>query len=67
MAKDLYHDNFRRALEKDGWVVTHDPYEIRVGRIGYEVDFGAEKLLAAERGIEKIAIEQKKFCRPIGG
>jgi XisH protein len=47
MAKDLYHEQFRSALTKDGWTITHDPYEIRSGRIGYEIDFGAEKLLAA--------------------
>jgi hypothetical protein len=64
MAKDLYHDNFKRALEKDGWWITHDPYEIRVGRIGYEVDFGAEKLLAAEKEGEKIAVELKSFAGP---
>jgi XisH protein len=64
MAKDFYHEHFRRALEKDGWVVTHDPYEIRSGRIGYEIDFGAEQLLAAEKSTEKIAIEIKSFTGP---
>ena len=60
MARDLYHDNFRRALEKDGWCITHDPFPIRVGRIGYEVDFGAEKLIAAEKGNEKIVRRKKR-------
>jgi hypothetical protein len=64
MAKDFYHDNFKRTLEKDGWLVTHDPYEIRLGRIGYEVDLGAEKLLAAEKEGEKIAVELKSFVGP---
>ncbi len=64
MARDLYHENFRRALEKDGWCITHDPFPIRVGRIGYEVDFGAEKLIAAEKGNEKIAVELKSFEGP---
>jgi len=64
MAKDLYHDNFRKALEKEGWTITHDPYPLRVGRIGYEVDFGAEKLIAAEKGNEKIAVELKSFSGP---
>ncbi|MCU0347224.1 MAG: XisH protein [Saprospiraceae bacterium] len=51
-------------MEKDGWHVTHDPFPIRVGRIGYEVDFGAEKLIAAEKGNEKIAVELKNFEGP---
>ncbi|MCP4345831.1 MAG: hypothetical protein GY795_09930, partial [Desulfobacterales bacterium] len=25
-ARDLYHNNFRNALVKDGWTVTHDPF-----------------------------------------
>jgi XisH protein len=25
MAKDLYHSIVQNALEKEGWVVTHDP------------------------------------------
>jgi hypothetical protein len=24
MAKDLYHDHVKHALEKDGWEITHD-------------------------------------------
>jgi len=64
MAKDFYHESFRRALEKDGWTITHDPFPIRVGRISYEVDFGAEKLIAAEKGDEKIAVELKSFKGP---
>jgi XisH protein len=35
-----------------------------VGGIGYEIDFGAEKLLAAEKGTEKIAVELKSFAGP---
>lgn len=35
-----------------------------VGAIGYEVDLGAEKLIAAEKGKEKIAVEIKGFTGP---
>ena len=28
MAKDLYHDHVKHALEKDGREITHDPYEL---------------------------------------
>lgn len=61
MARDFYHAIFRKALEKDGWIITADPLRVRVGRIGFEIDFGAEKLIAAIKGNEKIAVELKSF------
>jgi hypothetical protein len=64
MAKDFYHNNVREALEKDGWIISHDPYRISVEDISYEIDFGAEPLLAAEKGETKIAIEVKSFLGP---
>jgi hypothetical protein len=41
--------------------VTHDPLQIKVGGVDMEIDLGAERLLAAERGGEKIAVEVKRF------
>lgn len=64
MAKDLYHDNVRLALEKDGWRITHDPYPVKVEDVGYEIDFGAEPLIAAEKEEQLIAIEVKSFVGP---
>lgn len=68
MAKDLFHDQFRRALEKDGWTVTHDPYPFRVLGVEGEVDLGAEKVLAAEKEQDgrkvKIVTEIKSFIGP---
>lgn len=64
MAKDFYHNNVREALEKDGWKITHDPYRVSVDDIGYEIDFGAEPLLAAEKDELKIAVEVKSFTGP---
>lgn len=62
MAKDIYHKIVKEALEKGGWEITHDPYLIpRNNRKPYEVDLGGEKFIAAERGIEKIAVEVKSF------
>ena len=61
MAKDLYHEQVKRALEKDGWKITHDPYLLESGKIKYQVDLGAEKLLAAYKGKEKILVEIKSF------
>lgn len=60
-AKDIYHDTVKRALEKDGWTITHDPLRLQVGFRRMFVDLGAEKLLAAEKGKRKIAVEIKSF------
>lgn len=60
-AKDLYHDQLKTALVKDGWTVTHDPYTLTFGQKSVDVDVGAERLLAAEKGSEKIAVEIKSF------
>ena len=61
-ARDYYHDIVKKALQKDGWTITHDPYRIRLARRkNLSVDLGAERLIAAEKGLEKIAIEIKSF------
>ena len=63
-ARDKYHDVVRHALEEDGWIITHDPYTIEYGGTGYQIDLGAEKMLAAERNGQKIAVEVKSFVDP---
>lgn len=60
-AKDFFHNTVRHALEKDGWTITNDPLHLRYGLADVYIDLGAEKLLAAERGNEKIAVEVKSF------
>ncbi|MDY6900402.1 MAG: element excision factor XisH family protein [Cyanobacteriota bacterium] len=61
MARDLFHYIVRSALEKNGWVITDDPLSIRYGGVDIQIDLGAEKLLAAEKGTDKIAVEIKNF------
>jgi XisH protein len=63
-AKDLYHDTVKTALIKDGWIITADPLTITIGLRSAYIDLGAEKLIAAERGSEKIAVEIKSFLSP---
>ena len=60
-AKDVYHDSVKHALVKAGWTITHDPYVLTFGQRDVFVDLGAERLLAAEKGSEKIAVEVKSF------
>jgi hypothetical protein len=61
--KDTFHDIVRRALEKDGWTITHDPLLLRYELGNLYIDLGAEKVLAAERAGQKIAVEVKSFLQ----
>jgi XisH protein len=63
MAKDLFHDAVRNALEKEGWTITDDPMSFKVGAIKFGIDLAAEKVLVAEKENEKIAVEIKTFSR----
>lgn len=61
-AKDIFHNTVRLALEKDGWTITNDPLFLKVtSKVKMQIDLGAEKLLSAERGMHKIAVEVKSF------
>ncbi|NES65522.1 MAG: fatty-acid oxidation protein subunit alpha [Okeania sp. SIO2D1] len=62
MAKDIFHQQVKNALIKDGWNITHDPFTIRISEaIKLQIDLAAENAIAAERGSEKIAVEIKSF------
>lgn len=63
-ARDHDHEHVRRALVNDGWTITHDPLRLRWGVRDVYVDLGAERLLAAEKGQQKIAVEIKSFLGP---
>ena len=60
-AKDVFHGVVKIALQKDGWQVTNDPLTISVGGVNISIDLAAEKLIAAEREGQKIAVEVKSF------
>ncbi len=60
-AKDRFHSAVKVALQKEQWLVTDDPLRLDVGGTKFEIDLGAEQLLAAERGTDKIAVEVKSF------
>ena len=61
MAKDLVYQAAKNALIKDNWLITHDPYTISFGGVNMAVDLGAEKLIAATKDNQKIAVEIKSF------
>ncbi|MCV3215738.1 XisH family protein [Plectonema radiosum NIES-515] len=54
----------RKALEKEGWKITADPYEVNVDDVDFEIDLAAEQLLGAEKEGQKIAVEIKSFISP---
>jgi len=63
-AKDVYHDKVKIALQKEDWLVTHDPLLIELSSGRLEIDLGAEKLIAAQKNGLKIAVEVKSFLAP---
>ncbi|MBD2151681.1 XisH family protein [Pseudanabaena sp. FACHB-1277] len=60
-AKDIFHDTVKIGLEKEGWVITDDPLYLDFGGVEIYIDLAAEKIIAAERDGEKIAVEIKSF------
>ena len=63
-AKDWFHDAVKQALLKDSWVITADPLILKIDKVKFEVDLAAEKVFAAEKGGQKIAVEIKSFLNP---
>jgi hypothetical protein len=62
MARDVFHQQVKAALEKDGWNITHDPFIIRISEATkLQIDLAADSAIAAERNSEKIAVEIKSF------
>lgn len=60
--RDRYHENVKNALIKDGWTITDDPLHLKYGKRDMYVDLGAERLIAAEKQGQRIAIEIKTFA-----
>lgn len=65
MAKDIYHYCVKEALISDGWIITDDPLTLlNRAEGGLSTDLGAEKIITAEKGLIKIAVEVKSFLNP---
>jgi len=60
-ARDAFHDVVKNGLVKDGWTITDDPLLVRFGGIDQYIDLGAEKIIGAEKGGRRIAVEVKSF------
>jgi predicted RecB family endonuclease len=64
LARDAFHNIVKIALQKDDWGITHDPLTIRFDAVDMQIDLGAERLIAAEKDGEKIAVEVKSLKFP---
>jgi hypothetical protein len=60
-AKDRFHDAVKQALLKEEWVITADPLILKIDKVKLEIDLAAEKVFAAEKAGQKIAVEIKSF------
>ena len=60
-ARDLFHDAVKKALQKEEWEITADPLIVKIQGVKFEIDLAAEKILAAEKLGQKIAVEIKSF------
>jgi len=58
---DLYHNQVKHALIKEGWEITHDPFTIEFGDVRLFADLGAERVIAAAKQEQKIVVEIKVF------
>lgn len=63
MAKDLFHNAVKVALEKEGWTITAEEYRLKTDLVkdALKIDIAAERLIIAQKGVEKIAVEVKSF------
>jgi XisH protein len=63
MARDNIHIAVRKALEKDNWTITNDPFYLESGGVQVEIDLAAEKFIIADKGMSKIIVEIKSLSR----
>ena len=65
MARDIFHEVVKKALIKQDWLITADPLTLLPRKEGgISTDLGAEKVIVAEKGLTKIAVEVKSFLNP---
>jgi len=63
VAKDIIHTPVKNAIEKAGWTVTNDQYTVQYAEFTVYADLAAERIIAAQRGKQKIALEIKSFVK----
>lgn len=38
MARDLFHENVKEALIKEGWIITNGPLSFKIGNMQVQID-----------------------------
>lgn len=60
-ARDIYHNTVKLALQKDGWTITRDHFPLQIGKKWLSADLGAERLISADKDLQRIVVEVKSF------
>ena len=53
MVRDIIHQAVRIALEKDKWLITDDPLDVRLEGTTLYIDLATERVLEARKGKEQ--------------
>jgi hypothetical protein len=62
--RDDFHFPVRRALEKEGWTITHDPAVLWFRELRMKADLGAARAFVGEKERRQIVVEVKDFDSP---
>ncbi|MEM0993446.1 MAG: element excision factor XisH family protein [Bacteroidota bacterium] len=62
--RDSIHEAVKTALGKEDWTISDDPFTVYIEGSKVDVDLAAEKMIIAEKGIKKIAVEIKSSAKP---
>ena len=60
-AKDAFHEVVKTALQKDGWQITHDPYNLQAGTLELYIDLGAERWWQRKKTDTKLPLKSRAF------
>jgi hypothetical protein len=60
-AKDRFHQAVKTGLQKEKWRITQDPLNLTWEEVELRIDLAADRVVAADREDEKIAVEIKSF------
>jgi XisH protein len=61
--KDVFHDVVKKALQKEGWKITHDLLTLDISGQELSIYLGAEKSRDVSKESRKIAVSVKSFVR----
>jgi XisH protein len=56
MARDNIHIAVRKALEKDNWTITNDPFYLESGGVQVEIDLAQRNLLLPIKGCQRLLL-----------